>query len=171
MARQSSLKDFQETLARRLREATLAQPDSRLAFEVGSKRYVVKLDHSGEVLPLPPVTRVPLTRAWFLGLANVRGNLVSVVDWSAFGGQAPVNRSADCRLVLLSERLGVRCGLVVAKMLGLKSLQGMERSDANRTDAEQPWITGCHRDSEGSEWWELDLAALAAAPAFLAAAL
>jgi twitching motility protein PilI len=169
MARESNLKEFQEVLARRLREAALEQSDSRLAFESGARRYLVKLDDSGEVLPLPEITRVPLTRPWFLGIASVRGNLVSVVDWAAFGGQPPSSRTAESRLVLLAERFGARCGLVVAKMLGLKSVQGMQRIEAS--GEEQPWITACHRDGDGGEWWELDLAALCAAPAFLAAAL
>ena len=42
------------------------------------------------MIPVPPITPVPLTRPWFRGVANVRGNLYSVVDFAAFVGVGAV---------------------------------------------------------------------------------
>ena len=58
--------NLQESLAKRVREAGAVEPGARLAFETGGQRYLVKLDEAGEVLPLPPLTNVPLAKPWFL---------------------------------------------------------------------------------------------------------
>jgi twitching motility protein PilI len=169
MARNGNLKDFQEALARRLREAAQSDSDSRLGIEAGSGRYLVKLDESGEVLPVPALSPVPLTRPWLLGLANVRGSLASVIDLAAFAGEPPAAHAPESRLVLLAERFGCHCGLVVARMLGLKDMRGLEPRAAGAPGA--PWIGASYADADGAEWRELDLAALAAHEGFLQAAL
>ncbi len=63
---------------------------SKLGLQVGDDRWLVDLADAGEVIPVPPITAVPLTRPWFAGVANIRGNLYSVVDFAAFLGGAPV---------------------------------------------------------------------------------
>src|SRR6185295_14620547 len=81
-----SLRDYQRELAERLRQADSARSASKLGVQVGAQSWLVDLVEAGEVLPVPPITAVPLTRAWFRGVANVRGNLYSVVDFAAFLG-------------------------------------------------------------------------------------
>ena len=44
-----------------------------LAFRLGEERLVCSVERIVESLPLPPVTRVPGTKPFILGLANVRG--------------------------------------------------------------------------------------------------
>jgi twitching motility protein PilI len=179
MARQTSLKEFQEALAQRLREAARAEPDSRLGFESAAQRYLIKLDESGEVLPLPEVSAVPLTRPWFLGLANVRGKLVSVIDFAAFMGGPPTPRSSESRLVLFSERFDAHCGLLVARMLGLKNMRSLELRAAPAAGTHAaPWLGGVYTENDAGEgrqaaqdWRELDLGALAAHEEFLQAGL
>src|SRR5262249_41629797 len=97
VARQISLREFQQALAQRLREAqTEAEPTSRLGVQAGSGNWLLKLDDAGEMLPLPEISGVPLTRPWYLGLANIRGVLASVVDFAAFAGGEPTARTPEC---------------------------------------------------------------------------
>ena len=90
MAR-SSLREFQERLARRLAEAAGAERRGLLGFQCGSDNWLIRLAEAGEILPPPPLSAVPLTRPWFRGLANVRGSLYGVVDFAAFNGQPPIS--------------------------------------------------------------------------------
>ncbi len=53
MALQSSLQQFQETLARRLSDTSGTRADVRLAFESGAHRYLVHLQDTSEVMPPP----------------------------------------------------------------------------------------------------------------------
>jgi twitching motility protein PilI len=87
VAKQISLREFQQGLAQRLREAQAeAVPTSRLGVQAGNGNWLLKLDDAGEMLPLPEISGVPLTKPWYLGLANIRGVLSSVVDFAAFAG-------------------------------------------------------------------------------------
>ena len=81
-----SLRDYQRELAERLRQADSTRSASKLGVQVGSETWLIDLVEAGEVIPVPPITPVPLTRPWFRGVANVRGNLYSVVDFAAFLG-------------------------------------------------------------------------------------
>ena len=165
MARQISLREFQQGLAQRLREAqTEAEPTSRLGVQAGAGNWLLKLDDAGEMLPLPEISAVPLTRPWYLGLANIRGVLASVVDFAAFAGGDTTTRTPDCRLLLIAERFQSFSGLVISRMLGLKNVQSMQPIEGK---VSRPWIAGAFRDDEGRVWHELDMGALVAHEDFL----
>src|SRR3989304_422443 len=80
----------------------------------------------GGVTPPPPVAHVPLTQPWFRGLANIRGNLFSVIDLSAFQGRDPTPQTPDSRLLLVADRYNMSAALLVNRMLGLRNLQQFE---------------------------------------------
>lgn len=165
MARQISLREFQQGLAQRLREAQAeTEPTSRLGVQAGNGNWLLKLDDAGEMLPLPEISTVPLTRPWYLGLANIRGVLSSVVDFAAFAGGEPTVRTPDCRLLLIAERFQSFSGLLISRMLGLKNVQAMQPAPEA---ASRPWIAGAFRDDEGRLWHELDIGALVAHEDFL----
>ncbi|HET7031584.1 MAG TPA: chemotaxis protein CheW, partial [Casimicrobiaceae bacterium] len=85
------LQSFQQELANRLASKTAAQVESsRLGLACGGERFLIRLGDAAEVVAVPPIASVPLTQSWFLGLANIRGNLYSVVDLAAFIGRDPV---------------------------------------------------------------------------------
>ena len=63
------------------REGTAAQEWIGVAFRMGGETFLVERDEAREVMGLPaPVTRVPGARRWIVGLANVRGQLLPVID-------------------------------------------------------------------------------------------
>ncbi len=124
---------------------------------------------AGEVIAVPTVATVPLTKAWYLGIANIRGNLYSVIDFGVFLGheaEAPLPGAAQARLVLFGPRVGeLRAGLVVHKVLGLRNLAELAKGDA-ATDA-PGWYGARWTDRDGGAWQEIDLALLAQDPGFL----
>ena len=165
----TSLRDYQRELAERLRSAGSGTAASKLGVQVGAGNWLVDLTDAGEVIPVPPVTPVPLTKPWFKGVANIRGNLYSVVDFPAFLGGAPAAAGADARLLLVGERFRTGVALLVDRSLGLR---GTTQLKARASDAEQaPWVRAEHADSEGREWVELDVPQLLQHPDFLGVAI
>ena len=167
MAR-SSLREFQERLARRLAEAAGAERRGLLGFQCGDHHWLIELAEAGEILPPPPLSAVPLTRPWFRGLANVRGSLYGVVDFAAFNGQPPISAAGRARLLLIGARHGIHSALLVSSSSELRSHEDFEPAPA---DDAPPWVTRRLRDMQGREWLQLDPARLLAQPTFLDAGL
>ncbi len=153
MSEQSSLRDYQRGLSAQLADLHTLRPASKLGIEAGNRRWLVDLVDMGEVIPVPTIARVPLTRAWYAGVANVRGNLYSVIDFSAFLGGAPAVRSERSRLLLISEKYRVGCALLIDAVVGLRNPQLFVRT----TDAADaaPWIEAQYADREKTMWAEL----------------
>lgn len=158
MARRISLREFQQALVRRLNDAAAEDaPAARLGVQIGAEHWLIPLEEAGEVVPLPVVAPVPLTQPWFKGLANIRGNLFSVVDMAAFQGDEPVTASADTRLLLVADRYHMSAALMVNRMLGLRNTQQLERQNAK---ADRPWESGRFVDRDGRIWRELSMTEL-----------
>src|SRR5882672_9531902 len=166
MAEKLSLRDYQRDLAERLRAAEGSRSASMLALQVGEEGWLVDLVDASEVIPVPPITTVPLTRAWFRGAANIRGNLFSVVDFPAFLGGAAATLTEQSRLLLLGERFRTGAALLVDRSLGLRNpaqLKPLPRSGGARA----PWLKGEFQDPDGRAWKELDLSQLVQQQGFL----
>lgn len=165
MARKSSLREFQRNVAERLRDPSkLRAYASKLGFQVGEESWFVSLADVAEVIPVPAFVPVPQTKSWFQGVANIRGKLYSVADFSAFQGKAPIVSGAERRVVLINERLLEASGIVVSRMMGLRNPENFTRESV---DDPRPWVRGTYVDQGGARWFELDVAALAKSTSFL----
>jgi len=161
------LRSFQQELASRLATKTAAQVESsRLGLSCAGERWLIRLADAGEVITMPTVVRVPHTRPWFVGIANIRGNLYSVADFAAFIGHEATSVGAMTRLLLLGPRAGdLHAGIVVQRVLGLRNLNELAPA-APPADAPS-WYAQRWMDGDGNAWQEIDLARLARDPAFL----
>ena len=163
------LRSFQQELASRLATKTAAQVESsRLGLACGGAQWLIRLADAGEVITVPQTALVPLTQPWFLGIANIRGNLYSVIDFGAFlGGEASFAGGAgQRRLVVFGPRAGeLKTGIVVQRVLGLRNLA--ELAPASPPTGVPDWYGQRWMDAEGGAWQEIDLARLAQDPGFL----
>ncbi len=173
--RRDRLRDFSAGLAEKLKRAE-ATPlaVNRLGFQIGARRLLVDLADAGEILTVPDIMPVPLTRSWYRGLANVRGNLFGVVDLSLFAGGPPTPLDKESRLLVFSGDLRFACGMLVSRMLGLRNVADLDAAPA--TDEPHavaddrlfaPWVRTRLVDAQAAAWQELDLAAVTADPRFL----
>jgi twitching motility protein PilI len=159
MAQKTSLRDFQAYLAERLTSAAKGHgASSWLGLQAGETHWLIDLTDSGEIIQTPRLTQVPLTHPWFAGVANIRGNLHSVVDFSMFSGGAPTARNSNARLLLVGTRYGTNAALLVSRMLGLKNPADFSPEAAD-SDA-SPWEVARFTDSQGKIWRKLSVRAL-----------
>jgi len=167
MAGKISLRDYQHDLVQRLRSTESGRVASRLGVQAGSERWLVDLADADEVVPVPEVSAVPLTRPWFKGVASIRGNLYSVVDFPAFLGGTAVVISEQARLLLIGSRFRMGSALLVDRSLGLFSPERLQlREGATR----MPWLKAEYDDVDGNLWKELDMAQLVGHPDFVVVA-
>ena len=113
-----------------------------VAFRLSAENFLVAREETREVLGFPSVvTRVPGAKAWIRGIANVRGQLLPVVDLRAFLGSGATNTGRSTR-VLVAHHREVPAGLLVDEVLGFRRFNEGEFSaappptiaDPDRTD-------------------------------------
>jgi twitching motility protein PilI len=169
MAERTSLRDYQRALAERLRGGEGPRAISKLGVRVGAENWMVDLADAGEIIPVPPVTPVPLTRPWFKGMTNIRGKLFSVVDFSAFLGGPPAPVTDQSRLLLIAERFRTGSALLVDRSLGLRNPAELQKH-SNGGSTARPWVRAEFTDPNGEGWKELDISKLVEHPDFLGVA-
>jgi twitching motility protein PilI len=180
MAKRISLREFQQGLSERLVSARRGEgAQALLGIESGSddlpggSHWLIDLADSGEVTPLPPLTPAPLTKAWFAGIANIRGVLYAVVDFSAWRGGAPTPINAQARLLLIGARHGVNSALLVRRALGLRPQMQMHGSGEATVGGGETaaWLGGRFKDPQDQIWTQLRIPALLSDPSYLDIAL
>ena len=172
MANREALRELQSRLAQRLQAArTEARTAAWLAVECGGQGLLVALPTAGEIFSVAPIRTVPHAVPWFIGVANLRGQLHGVVDLAAFLGLRPTMAAPEsvrehARLLALNANLGSHCALLIEKLAGRRSAEQLTAEAAS--EGRQPGFAGARwRDAEGRVWQEIDLPALAQNEQFL----
>ncbi len=138
-----------------------------LAFRIADTQLVCGTDRIFESLPIPRVTRVPGTKPFILGLANVRGNLITVIDLGRYLEGEATPQTGSSRLLSATLR-GRPVGLLVDEVYGQRNFMSGDASTPSLP--ENSPLAGLVRKQHrsGSETWqELDLPALFSQPEFL----
>ena len=156
--------------------ATDSQDNARLGVVVGGQAVLLNMTDVSEVLPVPALQAVPLTKHWYLGVANVRGNLYSVTDLALFLGWQATPRTASSRIVLINSVKTSQAAILIDAVIGLRHLTAMR---ALATEQVEPihnlWAQqdiGCfssqvYVDREEKHWFALEMDALVQDTRFL----
>ncbi len=178
MANREALRELQARLASRLQAAqTGGMSVAWLAVIAAGRRYLLPLGQAGEIVPLSGIQTVPYAKGWFRGVVNIRGGLWGVVALADFlaaqgdtaastGNPTAAVMSAEASVVTLNAQLEVNCAVQVDVLAGLRGSEAFTKSEA--PPAQAPAYFGNRLfDSEGLEWQEINLRALAQSPQFL----
>ena len=76
-----------------------------VAFRMGGETFLVAREETREVLGYPAaVTRIPGARTWVKGLANVRGQLLPLLDLRQFLGSGATASGRNTRIIVVNHR-------------------------------------------------------------------
>lgn len=124
-----------------------------IAFRLGSENFITSRTDIREVMPLPAqLTRVPGAKPWLRGVTNVRGQLLTIVDFRAFlgsGGKAPDRQG---RVLVLASR-DVPTGLIVDQVFGFRRFGVSDFDEQAPTPVLrcEKYLNGAYR--RGAEIW------------------
>ncbi|MCW8890515.1 MAG: chemotaxis protein CheW, partial [Sedimenticola sp.] len=97
-------------------------------FSISGMGVIAPLDEVKEILNFPEgVTRVPGTQVWLLGMANIRGNLLPLIDLQQFLGGAPVVIGRRSRVLVINHQ-GLYSGLLVGDVQGMRHFLEEQRT-------------------------------------------
>lgn len=100
-----------------------------VGWRVGSRRLASRFDEVAEILPMPALTHVPGGQPWLLGVANVRGNLMPVVDLRQFlQGERTVLHAGQ--RVMVMRQPGGAVAALIDELFGQRSFHDTDLADA-----------------------------------------
>jgi len=100
-----------------------------IGFRIRSYHFVSSISEVGEILTPLPMADVPGTLPWLLGVTNLRGNLVPVVDLGHFLFDEVTQSTPRTRLLVVYQP-GGHVGLLVDEITGLQTLTLEQREHA-----------------------------------------
>lgn len=108
-------------------------------FLLANERYAVESRHVREIYPLKELTPVPCTPPFVLGIINVRGRILSVIDIKKFfdlpeRGLTPLNK-----VVILSSG-DMEFGILADAVIGAHNIS------MDNLDASLPTLTGVREE-------------------------
>jgi twitching motility protein PilI len=138
-----------------------------LGFRLRDHWCVAPRDDVREVIITPRLSRVPGTKQWLQGIANVRGSLLPVTDLGELLGQPRITAARTNRvLVFNSDR--VPAGFLVDEVVGYRQFVPADQRHELKDEVPNlsPYLLGAFA-REGRPWYVLSLRKLTAAPDFV----
>jgi purine-binding chemotaxis protein CheW len=80
-------------------------------FQLANERYAIESTYIGEVYPLKDLTRLPCTPSFVLGIINLRGRILSVIDLHTFF-DLPNRGLSDLNKVIVLHEGAMEFGLL-----------------------------------------------------------
>ena len=110
-----------------------------LEFRLASERYAVESRLVQEVHPLRDLTPLPCTPPFVLGIVNVRGRILPVLDIKKFF-DLPERGLTDLHRIILVHGNGLELGLLADVIVGVRSVA------ADSLQPSLPTLTGLRAD-------------------------
>ena len=93
-----------------------------VGFRIGHKRLASGFGEVVEIMPMPQVTPVPGAQPWMLGVANIRGNLLPIVDLKQF---------LEGQRVLIVRQPGGDVAVTIDELYGQRSFNDEQQIPAD----------------------------------------
>jgi twitching motility protein PilI len=142
-----------------------------VALRMAGELFLAAREETREVLSVPTgITRVPGAKPWIRGLANVRGQLLPIIDLRQFIGSGVAPATRNTRIVVVNHR-EIPAGLLVDEVLGFRRF-----AETEFTGDVPPTVARCERYLAGAfrraqeQWPVLSLRSILESPGFAEAA-
>jgi twitching motility protein PilI len=137
-----------------------------VGFRLGGHRYAVSFEEIVEILTLPQLTPVPGARPWLLGVANIRGTLIPVVDLKQFlEGERTVLHETMRMLVV--KQVGGSVAVLIDELYGQRNFTDEHRAEPGVLAAGryEPFVRQAYRLGDDT-WGVFSMHALTRFPEF-----
>lgn len=114
-----------------------------IEFLLAHERYAVASEYVREVYPLEDITPLPCTPAFVLGIVNVRGEILPVIDIKKFF-DLPEKGLTDLNKVIVLESRDMAFGIVADAISGVRRIQraGIQPSLPTLTGIREDYLLG-----------------------------
>ncbi|MBM3224003.1 MAG: purine-binding chemotaxis protein CheW, partial [Candidatus Tectomicrobia bacterium] len=126
------------------------QTERYILFTLGESRYAVPVPHVVEIGRIPRITPVPNVPSWVRGVINLRGEILSVLDFRTFLGMEDMHHDEHSRmLVVKTPGDEVATSLIVDQIMGIVPLTTARLEiPATSNNKAAPYLTGAYEHED-----------------------
>ena len=142
------LRERAQALARPAAKEISAQEQIEVVeFLLAHERYAIESDYVREVYPLKELTPLPCTPPFVLGVINVRGQILSVIDIKKFF-DLPEKGLTDLNKVIIVQSGNMQFGILADVILGIRQIahHDMQPSLPTLTGIRGEYLRGVTKD-------------------------
>ena len=99
-----------------------------VGFRVGDDKLIADMSEVKEILDVPELTKVPGVKSWVVGIANVRGSLLPIMDLKGYVLGSDMQHRKRGRLIVVNYK-GFNTGLLVDEVYGMRHFFIEDQSD------------------------------------------
>ena len=141
----------------------------RLALRFADQRIMVSMEDIAQIVPAPVITRVPGVKPWLIGIANLRGTVISVVNLGEFLLGKPSVLGKKSRIVTVNSG-DWHYGLLIDEVIGMRHFAEHSKIGTDAVpEPLRPYVDEVY-DSEDHHWMTFSIDALLGNAYFLDAA-
>ncbi len=119
-----------------------------VAYRVADQRMLFDEHEVSELLTIPAITVIPGTKRWVAGVANIRGELLPIIDFGDFLFSEPVKVTKQSRVLVITHD-EIRSGLIVDEVYGMRRFAVDTRKPVSQQELDdvlKPLISGCYEE-------------------------
>ena len=123
-----------------------------VGFRLGDDKLIADMLEVEEILDVPEYTKIPGVKSWVVGIANVRGSLLPIMDLKGYLMGADMQQRKRGRLIVINYQ-GFSTGLLVDEIYGMRHFFVDDQSDEQPKvhDSVSPYIKNMF-SKENENW-------------------
>ena len=142
-ARTARLRERSLEWAREIEDQAPSDEFEVLRFGISGELYAIASEYVALVMPLSQYTPLPNTPAYVLGIVNVRGRIVSVLDLRVLF-ELPVDSLSERNFLLILQSPEMEFGVLIDRVLGIAQIRrdALQKAPANLSGVRANYLLG-----------------------------
>ena len=129
-----------------------------IVVKIGNERYGIDINFVDNIVRMQKITRVPKVQKYFLGVINLRGEVVPVMSVRTRMGLEPDEFTNSTRIIIIKLDQQGSIGLVVDEVLEVVALPVNEVDKYDAKDDKEVFINGIGKhDGQLISLFELEI--------------
>lgn len=111
-----TLSDLKEQIEQEEEAQDIGARVQLIIFKLGGEEYALEIDQIKEVVLTPGIAQIPQTPPYIKGVANIRGNIIAIIDLEEKFGLDNVTNIATAQYTLVVENENFKVGILVKEV-------------------------------------------------------
>ena len=123
-----------------------------VGFRIGNSKLIASMSEVKEILDIPSYTLVPGVKSWIVGVANVRGSLLPILDMKSYLMGEDIKQRQKGRVIVIDYK-GFNTGLIVEEVYGMRHFRESDATDdvPEVPDGITPYVDRAFKQDQ--EYW------------------